>query len=88
MENLMLGKLIIPVEDEDGIIEYEWNDLEMIKIITELGYSDAKEIAGEVMVLSCPWDALQMFRAKYNNYDLDIVDLTIEMFEQSIKDEF
>jgi hypothetical protein len=87
MENLMLGKLIIPVEDEQGIIEYEWNDSEMIKIITELGYSDAKEIVKEVTTTNSPWDVLQMFKIKHND-DLDIVDLTIEMFEQSIKDEF
>jgi hypothetical protein len=84
----MLGKLITSVENKDGIIEYEWNKPEMVKTIIGLGYIDANEIAEEVMTLSSPWDALQMFKAKYNNNDLDIIDLTIEMFEQSIKDEF
>jgi hypothetical protein len=88
MENLLMGNLITFVEDVDGIIEYEWKRKEIINVIKEMGYIDANEIANEVITLADPYDFLEMMRNKNNVEDLDILELTIDMFKESIRDEF
>ena len=88
MENLLMGNLITFVEDVGGIIEYEWKRKEIINVIKEMGYTDANEIANEVITLADPYDFLEMMRNKNNVEDLDILELTIDMFKESIRDEF
>jgi len=87
-ENQLIGNLFNPIEDEDGMIDYEWNDSNVIDVIKNMGYSDSEEIAKEITTISSPYDFLEMMRNKIGDEDLDITDLTLDMFKQSIKDEF
>jgi hypothetical protein len=87
-ETKQIGLLFNVIEDEDGLIEYEWNENNMIEIIKNMGYVDPEEIAKEIMTISSPDDELQMMRRIMNNQDLDITDLTIEMFKASVLNEF
>lgn len=87
-ENQALGTLFYPEEDEDGMIEYYYDENKLIELIKSMGYNDAKNIADEVMATSSPYDTLEMFRNKSNDPDLDITDLTLDMIKQSIEDEF
>jgi hypothetical protein len=87
-ENQLIGNLFNPTEDEDGMIDYEWNDSNVIDVIKNMGYSDSEEIAKEITTTSSPYDFLEMMRNKMGDEDLDITDLTLDMFKQSIKDEF
>jgi len=87
-KNQLIGNLSNPTEDEDGMIDYEWNDSNMIDVIKNMGYSDSEEIAKEITTTSSPYDFLEMMRNKMGDEDLDITDLTLDMFKQSVKDEF
>jgi hypothetical protein len=87
-ETKQIGLLFNVIEDEDGLIEYEWNENNMVEIIKNMGYIDPEEIAKEIMTISSPDDELQMMRRIMNNQDLDITDLTIEMFKASVLNEF
>jgi hypothetical protein len=71
-----------------GMIEYEWNEPNVINIIKSMGYNDPEEVANEILTISSPDDFLKMMRNKTGDEDLDITDLTLDMFKQSIKDEF
>ena len=83
-----IGILFHPEEDSDGMIDYIWNEDKVIDVIRSMGYEDAEEVAKEVMTLADPYDELEMFRNKTGDSDLDITDLTVGMFKQSVKDEF
>ena len=87
-EEQALGTLFTPEEDEEGIIEYYWNDNKVIDIIRNMGYDDPEEIAKEVTTLAGPYDFLEMMRNKMGDEDLDITDITLDMFRQSIENEF
>lgn len=87
-EEQALGTLFTFEEDEDGMIEYYWNDNKVIDIIRNLGYGDPEEIAKEITTTSAPYDFLEMMRNKIGDEDLDITDITLDMFRQSIEDEF
>ena len=87
-ETKQIGLLFNVIEDEDGLIEYEWNENNMVEIIKNMGYTDPEEMAKEIMTISSPDDELQMMRRIMNNQDLDITDLTIEMFKASVLNEF
>ena len=87
-EEQALGTLFTFKEDEDGMIEYYWNDNKVIDIIRNLGYSDPEAIAKEITTTSAPYDFLEMMRNTMNDEDLDITDITLDMFRQSIEDEF
>jgi hypothetical protein len=87
-ENQLIGTIFSPVEDEIGMIEYEWNEPNVINVIKGMGYNDPEEIANEILTISSPDDFLKMMRNKTGNKDLDITDLTLDMFKQSIEDEF
>jgi len=87
-EEQALGTLFIPEEEEDGMIEYYWNDDKVMDIIRNMRYDDPEEITKEVTTISSPDDFLKMMRNKMGDQDLDITDLTLDMFRQSIKDEF
>jgi hypothetical protein len=87
-ENQALGTIFFPEEDEDGMIEFYWNDDKVIDIIKNMGYNDPKEIARELTTISSPDDFLQMMRSKTGDEDLDITDITLDMFRQSVEDEF
>ena len=54
-EEQALGTLFTFEEDEDGMIEYYWNDNKVIDIIRNLGYSDPEEIAKEITTTSAPY---------------------------------
>jgi hypothetical protein len=83
-----LGILFHSEEDEDGMIDYFYDEDKVIEVIRSLGYDDAEEIAKEVLTISSPSDELEFMRNKTDNPDLDITDLTVGMFKQSIEDEF
>jgi hypothetical protein len=83
-----IGFLFHPEEDEDGMIEYFFDENKLIDLIQSLGYDDAEEIAKEVLTISSPADELEIMRNKTGNPDLQITDLTVGMIKQSIKDEF
>jgi hypothetical protein len=83
-----LGFLFHSEEDEDGMIDYFYDEDKVIEVIRSLGYDDAEEIAKEVMTISSPEDELEIMRNKTGNPDLQITDLTVGMFKQGIKDEF
>ena len=87
-ETKQIGVLINVIKDENGLIEYEWNENNMIEIIKSIGYNDPEEIANEIMHISSPDDELQMMKYMMNDQDLDISDLTIEMFKASVLNEF
>jgi hypothetical protein len=87
-EEQALGILFIPEEDEDGMIEYYWNDNKVIDVIRNMGYDDPEEIAKEVTTVSSPHDFLEMMRNKMGDQDLDITEITLDMFRQSIENEF
>jgi hypothetical protein len=87
-KNQLIGNLFNPIEDEDGIIDYEWDNSNMINIIKNMGYNDSEEIAKEITTISTPYDFLEIMRNKMGDEDLDITDLTLDMFKQSVKDEF
>jgi hypothetical protein len=82
-ENQALGTLFY---EEDG--DYFYNEDKLIELIRDMGYDDAEEIANEVMTISSPEDDLEMFRNKYNQPDLGIEDITLDMIKKSIEDEF
>ena len=83
-ENQLVGNLFSSTEDN----EYEWNESNMINVIRSMGYDDPEEVANEIATISSPYDFLEMMRNKTGNKDLDIADLTLDMFKQSVKDEF
>jgi hypothetical protein len=83
-----LGFLFHSEEDEDGMIDYFYDESKVIEVIRSLGYDDAEEIAKEVLTISSPSDELEFMRNKTGNPDLQITDLTVGMFKQGIKDEF
>ena len=83
-----IGFLFHPEEDEDGMIEYFFDENKLIDLIKSLGYDDAEEIAKEVLTISSPADELEIMRNKTGDPDLQITDLTVGMIKQSIKDEF
>jgi hypothetical protein len=87
-ENQALGTLFFPEEDEDGMIEFYWNDDKVIDTIKNMGYNDPEEIARELTTVSSPDDFLQMMRSKTGDEDLGITDITLDMFKQSVEDEF
>jgi len=87
-EEQALGTLFAPEEDEDGMIEYYWNNDKVIDIIKNMGYDDPEEIAKEITTISSPYDFLEMMRNKIGDEDLDITDITLDMFMQSIEKEF
>ena len=87
-ENQALGALFTFEEDEDGMIEYYWNDDKVMDIIRNIGYDDPEEIAKEVTTISSPYDFLEMMRNKIGDKDLDITEITLDMFRQSVEDEF
>jgi hypothetical protein len=72
--------------EEDG--DYFYNEEKLINLIQDMGYDDAEEIAKEITTISSPEDDVEMFRNKYNNPDLEIEDITLDMIKQSIEDEF
>jgi hypothetical protein len=83
-----IGFLFHPEEDEDGMIEYFFDENKLIDLVKSLGYDDAEEIAKEVLTISSPADELEIMRNKTGDPDLQITDLTVGMIKQSIKDEF
>lgn len=83
-----LGFLFHSEEDEDGMVDYFYNEDKVIEVIRSLGYDDAEEIAKEVMTISSPEDELEFMRNKTGDPDLQITDLTVGMFKQGIEDEF
>lgn len=83
-ENKALGTLFY--KDEDG--DYLYNENKFMELIKNMGYEDAEEIAKEIMTISSPEDSLKMFRNKYNQPDLEIEDVTLDMVKKSIEDEF
>jgi hypothetical protein len=87
-EEQALGTLFTPEEEEDGMIEYYWNDNKVIDVIRNMGYDDPEEIAKEVTTVSSPHDFLEMMRNKMGDKDLDITEITLDMFRQSVEDEF
>ena len=87
-EEQALGTLFTPEEDEEGMIEYYWNDNKVIDVIRNMGYDDPEEIAKEVTTVSSPHDFLEMMRNKMGDKDLDITEITLDMFRQSVEDEF
>jgi hypothetical protein len=87
-EEQALGTLFTPEEDEDGMIEYYWDDNKVIDVIRNMGYDDPEEIAKEVTTVSSPYDFLEMIKNKMGDKDLDITDITLDMFRQSIENEF
>jgi hypothetical protein len=87
-EEQALGTLFTPEEDEEGMIEYYWNDNKVIDVIRNMGYDDPEEIAKEVTTVSSPYDFLEMMRNKIGDKDLDITEITLDMFRQSVEDEF
>lgn len=87
-ENQALGTLFNSEEDEDGMVEYFYDENKMIDLVKSMGYEDAEEIAKEIMTISSPEDTLEMFKNKYNQPDLEIKDITVDMVKKSIEDEF
>jgi hypothetical protein len=87
-EEQALGTLFTPEEEEDGMIEYYWNDNKVIDVIRNMGYDDPEEIAKEVTTVSSPHDFLEMMRNKMGDKDLDITEITLDMFRQSVEDGF
>ena len=73
-------------KDEDG--DYVYDEEKLINNIQSMGYEDAEEIVKEITTISSPEDDLEIFRNKYNQPDLEIEDITIDMVKQSIEDEF
>ena len=82
-EEQALGTLFTPEEDEEGIIEYYWNDNKVIDIIRNMGYDDPEEIAKEVTTISSPHDFLLMMRNKMGDEDLDITEITLDMLDRA-----
>jgi hypothetical protein len=82
-ENQALGTLFY---EEDG--DYFYNEEKLIELIKNMGYDDAEEIANEIMTISSPEDDLEMFRNKYNQPDLGMEGITLDMIKKSIEDEF
>ena len=82
-ENQALGTLFY---EEDG--DYFYNEDKLIELIRNMGYDDAEEIANEIMTISSPEDDLEMFRNKYNQPDLGMEGITLDMIKKSIEDEF
>jgi hypothetical protein len=72
--------------EEDG--DYFYNEDKLIELIRNMGYDDAEEIANEIMTISSPEDDLEMFRNKYNQPDLGMEDITLNMIKKSIENEF
>jgi len=87
-EEQALGILFTPEEDEDGMIEYYWNNNKVADIVRNMGYNDPEEIAKEITTISSPHDFLMMMRNKMGDEDLDITDITLDMFRQSVENEF
>ena len=87
-ENQALGNLFYPEEDEDGMIEYYYNKNKLVEFIRNLGYEDAEEVANEIMTISSPHDDLERYRRIYNDPDLDMTEVTLDMVKKSIEDEF
>jgi hypothetical protein len=87
-EEQALGTVFTPEEDEEGFIEYYWDDNKVTDVIRNMGYDDPEEIAKEVTTISNPHDFLLMMRNKMGDEDLDITEITLDMFRQSIEDEF
>lgn len=87
-ENQALGNLFYPEEDEEGIIEYYYDKNKLVEFIKNLGYEDVEEVAGEIMTISSPYDDLERYRRIYNDPDLDMTEVTLDMVKKSIEDEF
>jgi len=83
-ENKALGNIFYI--DDYGDYVYDENNL--IKLVKNMGYEDAEEIAKEITTISSPEDTLEMFKNKYNNPRLKIEDITLDMIKKSIEDEF
>jgi len=83
-----LGFLFNSEEDEDGMIDYNYDKDKVIEVIKNLGYNDAEEIAKEIMTISSPVDELEIMRNKTGDPDMQIEDLTVGMFKQGVEDEF
>jgi len=81
--NQALGTLFY---EEDG--DYFYDEDKLIELIRNMGYDDAEEIANEIMTISSPEDDLEMFRNKYNQPDLGMEGITLDMIKKSIEDEF
>jgi hypothetical protein len=86
--NLALGNLFYPEEDEEGMIEYYYDENKLVEFIKKLGYKDAEEIANEIMTISSPHNDLEMYRRIYNDPDLDMAEITLDMMKKSIENEF
>ena len=82
-----LGTLFNPKKDEDGV-EYFWDDNEVVSTIKDMGYKDPKEIMQEITTTTSPEDFLDNMRVKMGNDNLQFSDLTLDMFKQSITDDF
>jgi hypothetical protein len=81
-------------ENQDQVMGYifdnpeEWNDENVISTIKDMGYDDAEEITKEITTTTSPEDFLNNMRSKMENDNLQFSDLTLDMFKQSIEDDF
>ena len=66
----------------------EWNDKNVVFTIKDMGYDDAEEIAGEITTTTSPEDFLNNIRIKMGMDNLQFSNLTLDMFKQSIEDNF
>jgi len=84
----------IITENQDQVMGYifnnseEWNDENVISTIKDMGYDDAEEITKEITTTTSPEDFLNNMRIKMGIDNLQFSDLTLDMFKQSIEDNF
>jgi hypothetical protein len=83
-----LGFLFYPEEVDDGMIEYIYDERNMIEVLKALGYPDAEEVAREIIHVSSPEDELEFMRNKTGDPDMQIEELTLKMFIQGVEEEF
>ena len=83
-----IGIIFTPVEDEDGMIEYEWDETALKNLIAGMKYEDPGKVTNEMMTKFNPYDTLEILRDTIDDSDLDITDITLGMLKQFIEAEF
>jgi len=87
-----LGILFHPNSDEEEAEEtpYEWDRDAIYDLVKDMGYEDYDGVAGETMHYTSPGDIdeMTMFRKLTGNPNLQLEDITIGMFKQSIEHSF
>ena len=87
-----LGILFHPNDnkEEAEYTPYVWDHNAYENLVKNMGYKDYEDVASEMTHVFSPADEdeIRIFKNRLNNPSLQPIDLTIEMYKQTIEQEF